>query len=92
MDNINFEIIGYVIASYYRIKTLQMLKDSIKMPSEISKELYNKNTQVSTALTELKKLDLVTCINEKNTKGRLYKTTEDGKILLKKIDELNIRI
>ena len=67
------------------------------MPSDIPKELYNKNTQVSTALTELKKSDLVTCINEKNkkkknTKGRLYKTTEDGKILLKKIDELNIRI
>ena len=85
-----YDIIGYVIASYYRIKTLKILSKSMKMPSEIAKELYNKYSQVSTALSELKRIKLVICINESKTKGRFYKITENGKEILKNIEELNI--
>ena len=56
------------------------------MPSEIANDINIKTSQVSAALSDLKKHNLVICINEEVRKGRLYKCTELGLELLEYID------
>lgn len=80
-----FEILGYVKISPYRTNTLKSLGDDLKMPSEIAKETNVKTSQVSTALSDLKRKDLVICVNEEVRKGRLYKCTDLGKEIIKKL-------
>ena len=55
------------------------------MPSEIANEININTSQVSAALSDLKKKDLVICVNEEVRKGRLYKCTDLGKEILKKL-------
>ena len=55
------------------------------MPSEIAKENDIKTSQVSSALSDLKEKSLVICVNEEVRKGRLYKCTDLGLEILKKI-------
>ncbi|MEE1129907.1 MAG: MarR family transcriptional regulator [Methanobrevibacter sp.] len=87
MDNIRlYELLGYVKISPYRTNTLKSIGNELKMPSEIAKELDIKTSQVSAALSDLKKENLVVCVNEEVRKGRLYKCTPMGLELLKKID------
>lgn len=80
-----FEILGYVKISPYRTNTLKSLGDDLKMPSEIAKETNVKTSQVSTALSDLKRKDLVICVNEEVRKGRLYKCTDLGKEIIKRL-------
>lgn len=80
-----FEILGYVKISPYRTKTLKSIGNEIKMPSEIAKENNIKTSQVSSALSDLKQKDLVFCINEEVRKGRLYRCTDLGKEIIKKL-------
>ncbi|WP_407454003.1 transcriptional regulator, partial [Methanobrevibacter sp.] len=74
-----FEILGYVKVSPYRTKTLKSIGDELKIPSEIASDINVKTSQVSSALSDLKKKDLVICVNEEVRKGRLYKCTDLGK-------------
>ena len=80
-----YEILGYVKVSPYRTNTLKSISDGLKIPSEIAKEINVSTSQVSAALSDLKKHDLVICINEEIRKGRLYKCTDLGKEILKKL-------
>ena len=75
--------LGYVKISKYRTKTLKSLGDDVKMPSEIARENDVKTSQISAALSDLKKEGLVICINDNVRKGRLYKATEDGLKLIR---------
>lgn len=81
-----YETMGYVKISPYRTNTLKAIGQDIKMPSEIAKELNIKTSQVSSALSDLKKKNLVVCINEEVRKGRLYKCTTLGLELLSELD------
>ena len=81
-----YKLLGYIKVSPYRTKTLQSLGNDLKMPSEIANDINIKTSQVSAALSDLKKHNLVICINEEVRKGRLYKCTELGLELLKYID------
>lgn len=80
-----FEILGYVKISPYRTNTLKSIGNTLKMPSEIAKENNIKTSQVSSALSDLKEKDLVVCVNEEVRKGRLYKCTDLGLEILKKL-------
>lgn len=84
-ENRIYEILGYVKVSPYRTNTLKSISDGLKIPSEIAKEINVSTSQVSAALSDLKKHDLVICINEEIRKGRLYKCTDLGKEILKKL-------
>lgn len=87
MDSTEFyKILGYVKISPYRTNTLKCVGNKVKMPSEIGNELNYKTSQVSAALTDLKKRNLVICINEEVRKGRLYKCTELGLEILSRLD------
>lgn len=81
-----YNILGYVKVSPYRKNTLKSIGNNLKIPSEIAKEINAKTSQVSAALTDLKKVNLVYCVNEEVRKGRLYKLTELGLEILKDLD------
>lgn len=74
-----YKLLGHVKISFYRTETLKTITNDLKMPSQIAKELNVSTSQVSSALSDLKKKDLVVCVNEEVRKGRLYKCTDLGK-------------
>ena len=78
-----YEILGFVKVSPYRTNTLKSIGDDIKMPSEIAKDIGIRTSQVFAALADLKKQDIVICVNEEVRKGRLYKCTPKGLEILK---------
>lgn len=87
MDNIEiYNLLGYVKISPYRTLTLKSLGNELKMPSEIAGELDLKTSQVSAALSDLRRKNLVVCINEEVRKGRLYKCTPLGLKVLSELD------
>lgn len=75
--------LGYIKISPYRTNTLKSIGNDIKMPSEIAKDIGIRTSQVSAALADLKKQDIVICVNEEVRKGRLYKCTPKGLEILK---------
>jgi predicted transcriptional regulator len=77
--------VGYVKVSPIRTKTLISLENSMKMPTEIAKDTNLRITQVSNALSDLKRKNLVICLNENMTKGRIYISTDFGKKVLEYI-------
>lgn len=84
-ENEIYKILGYIKISPYRTETLKAIDNDFKMPSEIAKEINVNTSQVSAALSDLKKKNLVVCVNEEVRKGRLYKCTDLGKEVLKKL-------
>lgn len=82
LNNDLFNLLGYIKVSSIRKETLKSLEREMKMPTEIKKETGLSMSQVSSALTGLKRKDLVICVNEDMRKGRLYKCTELGHEIL----------
>lgn len=85
-DDEKYKIIGYVIASKYRINILKSLNDTVKTPSLIAKDIDLRTNHVSNVLKDLKENNLVVCLNEEAHKGRLYKNTDLGIEILKYIE------
>ena len=81
-----YELLGYVKISPYRTNTLKSISDTLKMPSEIARDINVTTSQVSAALSDLKKQNLVICVNEEVRKGRLYKCSELGLKIIKLLD------
>lgn len=81
-----YKILGYVKVSPYRTNTLKALRNTLKMPSEIAREINLSTSQVSAALADLKKENIVICVNEEVRKGRLYKCSELGLEIIKLLD------
>ena len=80
-----YKILGYVKVSPYRTNTLITIGNDLMMPSEIAKKLDINTRQVSSALSDLKEKNLVVCVNEDVRKGRLYKCTDLGLEIIKKL-------
>lgn len=73
-----YSALGFVKVSKYRTNTLKCIGRTFKMPSEIARENDMKTSQVSSALIDLKRKNLVVCLNDEVKKGRLYKCSEFG--------------
>lgn len=82
---LNWSLIGYIIRSSYRKKVFIALKKQPLRPSEISRETGLRLTHVTRALRELKKKNLVKCLNPQEKFGRFYILTPKAKKLIKKI-------
>ena len=82
-----WEIIGFIKVSSTRYNILKTIEDDFLMPSEIAKYTGLRITQVSNALHDLKEKDLVYCLNEDVSKGRLYRNTPLGLEILEMIDK-----
>lgn len=78
-------LLGFVKVSRLRTQALKALGKDVKMPSEISRETGIRTSQVSGSLSEMKKKDLVVCINEEANKGRLYRCTPLGLEVYKRL-------
>lgn len=81
-----WEIIGYIKVSPTRYQTMTTLKTNFLMPSEIAHATGFRTTQISTALKDLKKKNLVICKNESAHKGRIYQTTDLGREIVKMLE------
>ena len=66
---------------------MNVLKDlsdgDVKMPRDIAIDCNILPNHISNVLTQLRKLDLLECINPEYKKGRLYRLTDDGKNIIK---------
>lgn len=76
---------GYVEVSTYRKRVLKAIGEDVKIPTQIAKDSGIRTNHISKTLSELKKENLATCINEEAKKGRLYKLTPLGIKILKMI-------
>ena len=77
---------GYVTSSAYRTKVLKSLDGGTKMPSQIARDSDIKQNHISNVLNQLKKRELVECINPEVKKGRLYRLTDKGDELVKNME------
>ncbi|SDA39383.1 transcriptional regulator [Methanobrevibacter millerae] len=79
--------LGYVMASTYRLKVLQYIGKGVRIPSDIANEVGVRTNHISNVLADLKRNNLVICLNEDAHKGRLYKNTELALDILKYLEE-----
>lgn len=70
--------VSYIKRSNNRYVLVMNMNEKFKMPSEIASEMDLRINQISAVLSDLKKEDIVTCINEEEKVGRLYKLTDKG--------------
>lgn len=78
--------ISYVQTSQYRKRVMKSLADEVKMPSQIAKDSDIRQAHISTVLKQLKDHELVECINPEVKKGRLYRHTDKGDEIVKKLE------
>ena len=57
------------------------------MPKEIAERSGIKVNHVSKVLSELKRKDLIECINPETRKGKLYRLKNDGKWILEQLND-----
>ncbi len=84
-DEILIEI-SYVQISKYRTEVMKSLDGKVKIPSGISKDSGIRTNHISKVLRELKKHELVECINPDVRKGRLYRLTDKGEKVVKNLE------
>jgi predicted transcriptional regulator len=78
--------ISYVKISKYRAKAIKSLEENPKIPSVIARDSGIRTNHISKVLRELKEHELVECINPEVRKGRLYRLTDKGDILVKNLE------
>ena len=86
MKKENYNTIGFIRASQYRGEILKILNEDMKIPTEITNNIKIRVSTVSNTLNDLKKYELIRCLNENAKKGRLYEITPYGEDILNYID------
>lgn len=82
MENETIKCVAYIKMSKNRYKVLKSLNEGMKIPSEIANETNIRLNHISALLKDLKEHDFVLCLNEDDTKGRMYILTETGKTVV----------
>lgn len=80
-------IISLLVRSENRIKVLKSLKSGDKIPSIISKEIWDNSNHISKYLKTLKEVELVECLNEEDKRYRFYHLTDKGRYYLDKVEK-----
>ena len=80
--------LSYVKISKYRTRVMKTLDGNVKIPTAIAQDTGIKTNHVSNTLAELRKRELIECINPEARKGRLYRLTEKGDTLVKNINDI----
>lgn len=78
--------IRYVNKSTYRLKVVKSLNTEAKMPREISADCDILPNHISNVLKQLRENELVECINPEVKKGRLYRLSDEGLEVFKKLE------
>lgn len=79
------DLYGYVSSSKRRISVVTVLKDNPMTPKQISNNTDIRLNHVSNVLSELSGEDLVACVNPDRKRGRVYKLTDVGERVTKKV-------
>jgi len=82
----NWNKYAFVISSNHRQRILKELHEKPRTPSELAEELDLSISHVSNLLKGLKNEKIVECITPDKKKGRLYKITDSGKWIVKRLD------
>jgi DNA-binding transcriptional ArsR family regulator len=83
--------IGFVISSDYRVTALQRLAEGPATPSQIATDADIGIAHVSRALKGLRERDLVELlVPEDRKKGRVYGITSEGKGVWQQIESQNL--
>jgi len=87
----DWDEIGFVISSQYRIAVLKRLAEGPATPSRIAEDSGIGITHVSRALGRLRERELVELlVPEARKKGRVYGVTEHGEALWEQIQAKNL--
>lgn len=86
MDDETLKIWAYVNISSYRAKTVKALKDEIKTPSDLAADTGIRINHISNVLRELKEKDVAECINNSAKKGRIYRLTSLGEVIVEHLE------
>ncbi len=65
---------------------MKSLDGDVKIPTAIAKDSKIRPNHISKVLSELKAHELVECINPEVRKGRLYRLTDKGDVLVKNLE------
>ena len=65
---------------------MKSLDGEVLIPSQIAKNSGIRTNHISKVLSELKFHELVECINPEVRKGRLYRLTETGEEVVRKLE------
>ena len=66
---------------------MKSLDGEVKIPSEIANDTEIFQNHISNTLKQLKEHELIECINPEVRKGKLYRLTENGEKIVKKLDK-----
>ena len=83
MEKEIINLLSYIKISENRKKTLLAIDNNILTSSEISKKSNIISDRLDIVLRGLKDKGLIKCLNEEEKRGKVYTTTELGKIMLK---------
>jgi DNA-binding MarR family transcriptional regulator len=87
-DTEEWNLIGFVISSKYRIAVIERLSEGPSTPSTIASDTGLPITHISRALSALRERSLVELLVSKHKKkGRIYGITERGRQLWKRIQQ-----
>lgn len=87
----DWEAIGYVVSSRYRVEVLARLTDSPAPPSTIAADTDCDISHVSRALQDLREQELVELlVPESRKKGRIYGITDEGSEIWTTIESQNL--
>jgi DNA-binding HxlR family transcriptional regulator len=88
----NWDEIGFVISSQYRVTVLEELHEGPATPSTIARSSEHSMAHISRALGELRDHSLVTLlVSDDRKKGRVYDTTELGEQVWDEIQVMNLK-
>ena len=76
---------GFVMASEYRKEVVRKLDKSPTIPVNLSRLTGIHLSHISNTLEELKNENIVVCINPKRKKGRVYRLTNIGNWIAKRL-------
>lgn len=84
--NVDDDKLKYINKSSYRLKVLKSIGEDVKMPKEIAEDSGILPNHISNVLRQLKDKEVVECINPNVKKGRIYRLSDEGLDILKKLD------
>lgn len=79
------DLYGYVSSSKRRVSVVTTLEGNPMTPKQVAESTEIRLNHVSNVLSELSDESLVTCINPHRKRGRVYKLTEVGDRVSKKV-------
>jgi DNA-binding MarR family transcriptional regulator len=88
--DVDFDAVGYLLSSHFRVDVLRTLADAPATPAMVAEHFDGDIAHYSRAIKQLADRDLVELlVDEERKKGRIYGVTGRGERALAQLDEMN---